>query len=526
MSDDLTITTGGGTRVADEDLLAEAFRLGAIRTTVVDWCDRVARIRRGLEHDGFGDVVAAMSGGYEPTWALRDAESKLTKVAGHCEDLCSALDQAAKNYGATERAIKSIFDLGVRWAAATAAYTFPLWAEQAAVVGGILWGASAIGLWDPKATQSQLMNQPWFVEFVRSASGAVDEVALARAGVPPLLAVLLGQRTETPQNAAILMGLAGAAALVGSKAFVETPITVRRADGAPANRLMGVRSAAAPKPATVPPPDGFEDLAERVPEADDGDPQIVVEVYGEGDDKRFVVYVTGTIDWSMVPGGQPLDFTNDVSDVADDSGFDMSALAGYDSSAASRAVRAALEQSGWSPEDRFMAVGFSGGGAAVADLISDPSLNAVAGVTFGAPTAQTDTGEVPLVNFAHAEDLVPATAGRGVHAPGVIELHRNALDPDGEYDPVAAHSMPLYSDTAALADRSESPEVQEARALVQDFVGDEPGTRIEFIAERRHTVVPGPAIDPPPFDPDFSKMPGIALGYEEGAAVSPSTAAR
>ena len=45
----------------------------------------------------------------------------------------------------------------------------------------------------------------------------------------------------------------------------------------------------------VAPPDGFGDLADRVPSPEDGGAQIRVERYGTAEDLRWIVYVGGTV---------------------------------------------------------------------------------------------------------------------------------------------------------------------------------------------------------------------------------------
>ena len=90
MSDDLTISTGGGTSVAVEDLYVEAARLGAVAATARDWAERAEEVRRGLAHLDL-DAEPGSWGAVDLTFLLRRAKHSLDATADQSGRLRRAL---------------------------------------------------------------------------------------------------------------------------------------------------------------------------------------------------------------------------------------------------------------------------------------------------------------------------------------------------------------------------------------------------------------------------------------------------
>jgi hypothetical protein len=466
VGDELTVSVGGGTRVATDELFGEAATLGAVHGACSDWADRARYLHDRLVHTGLDDAPRA--GGDGAAFPLAHARSLLGGAADGAERLHRSLVQSAERYGASERAISGLWDLGVRYAAGLAGATFPLWVLPGAWLAFGLRGAAAQGWWDPERKAGALLADPAFIRLVRSSGGALDEAVLGRLGVPPALAMLLGRGIGTPENANLLLGTAAALGLFGSRVFVDGPVTVRRS------------SAGVTGPVRA--PAGIADLAKRVPNGGVGTPQIRVERYGTAASARWIVYVTGTIASSPVTGAEPWDVTSDVHGLADDSPSHALRL-GERAGGADRAVRQALTEAGARPGDPVISVGHSLGGIVAAQLASDPELNLVGAVNLGGPIASADLGEVPVLSLEHEDDVIPALAGPGHPSPGLVTVRREALT-GGETGVMSAHELARYRDTAALVDEAKTPEVIAFADLVRDFTGGDDGERSEWRADR------------------------------------------
>ncbi|WP_350348396.1 hypothetical protein ABIQ69_00250 [Agromyces sp. G08B096] len=508
MADDLIVSSGGGTRVAVDELFAEAALLGAASASCHDWEGRVRVALVELQHAGVGDGAGSW-GRSGPAGSLAHARMLLRDAADHAERLRRALEESAERYGATERQVAMMWDLGLRLGAAHAgAVGLPLLAAGA-IVGAVAlapaaaaaWAGDALGWWSLEAGARRVLADPAFVRLVRGAGESLDEGLLGLAGVPLPLALLLGARQGAPENAATLVGLASALGVLGNRAFVEGPVTVKpgRTD-----------AAGAPAVVRVPPPAGVGELARRVPSPEHGDPQVRVERYDVDKERRFVVYIAGTVEWSPIAGPEPVDLTSDVHGVADDAEPNAIVDVPELSAGAERAARLALEQAGARPGDPVLPVGYSAGGIVATDLARADDVDVPFAVTFGAPSAAADTGHVPVLAVGHEGDVVLATGGAAHDAPGLVSVTRRPFDDPGGEKPFAAHSLAIYRETAARIDHSEAPQVLEfeerIRAFTTDSSGDRvPGERTEWIATRepageRAPVGPS-AVSPSPVSP-------------------------
>ncbi|WP_308798016.1 hypothetical protein [Agromyces silvae] len=480
MGDDLTVSVGGGSRVALDELFAEAAALGALEGACRDWRERAAAIRRGIVQSGVSDAPGA--GSWGPASGLSHASSLLETAAWQTQHLRAALVSSAEEYGRAERTVTAMWDLGARYLAANtgllALFALPFLVVPGMAIGAVLARAAASGAWNPKASARAVLSDPDFVRLVRSAGGAADEFLLGLRGLPPSIAMLLGAGVAAPENASLLLGAAGGLGLFGSRAFVDGPVAVRR------DAAVGV--------SRVPPPAGVGDIARRVPAPAPGAAQIRVERYGPAAAPRWLVYVGGTLAASPVAGAEPLDLTSDVHAIADDSGLDRFRVSGAESGAADRAVRQALAEAGARPGDPILPVGYSAGGIVAAGMVADHELNVVGAVNLGGPVASTDLGDVPVLSLEHEEDLIPALGGPGHPSPGLVTASRAAL-PTAEgagAELLPAHELARYRETAELVDHSKAPELAAFGDLIRDFTGTASGERTDWRASR---VSSGPA---------------------------------
>ncbi|GAA1827109.1 hypothetical protein [Agromyces salentinus] len=496
MSDALTLSGGGSTTVALDTLFVDASRLGAAEASASEWIERFAVIAARLDAlEGVrtacldGDRLSPSVGG--------SAGAALAEARERIEWLRARLLEAAEQYGATERFVSSLWDAGGRLAAvalgalapgavirtlglAAVALPFVLAGVGIARLLGAepRWNDLPLIRW--LGERRALLNDPAFVRLVRTAADHADDFALTAAFGTS--AGSIGAAIGAPMSASTLLGAAGIASTlgVGGGLLADGPVRIEAVPGArhpsEAAPPAGSRPVAAPT--------GVGDLAARVPPSD-GRAQITVERYDVDGEHRWIVYVGGTVDFTLEAGREPFDMTSNVHGVADDVALDA-LRAGIDSAGAERAVRAALVEAGAAPGDPLVAVGHSGGGVIAAGLAADPELNVVAGVSLGGPVAATPIRSgVPFLSAEHAEDLVPATGGAGHPSPDRLVVSRSVLEPgqdDGELLP--AHRLVRYQETADLIDGSEEDRLVAFRRTVTDFTGGAGGHRTQWRASR------------------------------------------
>ncbi|QEO14574.1 hypothetical protein FLP10_09180 [Agromyces intestinalis] len=483
--DDLMVSSsgvGGAARVATEAIAAEASVLGAAAYRIDDWRERLRVTMLGLEASGIRDATEYGTDSFGIP--LAHARDGLDRLLAELADLRTSLTEAAARYGDTEARISAMGDLGARVAAYTAGLAWPLWLPGAIIGRHLFAGWRTFDRRGADAAFARVLRDPMVLRALHSAGGSVDEFFAGLRGVPLPIALMVGAKRGAPENARALLDAAALAGLLGSSYLREGPVTVRQAP-TPQSALppAGRASAVAGRP--TPPPAGVGELARRVPSPDEvGDPQIAVERYEVDGRPRWIVYIGGTVDFTIDPGEQALDGTNDLASVAESSRFDPSALIPVDSAAASRAVRDALLAAGADPADPVLPIGFSAGGITAAGLVEDPEWHTVAGVSLGAPVSQVDVGATPFLEVAHSDDLVP-TVGGGTAADDRIRVSARGVFDETEFDrPAAAHDLKLYQATAARVDGLDDPKVQEFEQLVQEFTGGARGVRTEWVASR------------------------------------------
>jgi hypothetical protein len=474
MSDDLVVSGGGSTAVAVDDLFVDAARLAVVEATTADWAARLGVIRRGL--DGLHLPESDSQWDLGEHWSLESAARCLDQANDHAGRLRTSLFEAAERYGATERLIDGLWQLGASIGAPLLGFLTP-----GLIVGGLLAalgqaGGSAVakGLgFDRTPLEAWLgehrglLSDPAFVRLVRMAADHADEFTAGALHVPlvaPLAAIL-----NAPENATVALGVAGLFGVLGSRVLVEGPVTVKPTAG---GRVVG-------------PPSGVGELADRVPDAARG-AQIRIERYGDADDARWIVYVGGTVDLGLVAADQPFDQTSNLHGVADDAGMAVMQVGATDSGAGDRAVREAMRQAGVQPGDPLLAVGYSGGGIIAANLAADPDLNAVGSINLGGPVASAPAQDgVPVLSIEHEEDLVPATGGAGHPSDELVTVTRSVIDADRRYEALLpAHELARYRETAALVDESEEERLVAFQSLVGEITGGGQAEQTDWVATR------------------------------------------
>ncbi|TDN91102.1 hypothetical protein [Microbacterium sp. BK668] len=201
------------------------------------------------------------------------------------------------------------------------------------------------------------------------------------------------------------------------------------------------------------PPATLAAAAQRIPSTDGG--RVRVERYAMPDGSRqYAVYVRGT-----TGGGarEAFDMTSNLQ------------LYGGEQAASYEAAVAALHDAGAGPGDVVHAFGHSQGAMVAARLAVDGDFDTRTLVTFGAPV-DAEVGEGTLsVAVRHRDDPVVALAGGGydggVGSPGSFVAERT-IDPmlsAADADPLTAHHMTTYRETAAMLDSSGDPRMATVR---------------------------------------------------------------
>lgn len=258
----------------------------------------------------------------------------------------------------------------------------------------------------------------------------------------------------TPADLAAGLGVAGGLVEVaGGPAWFQERMDVR----------VRVTPASARAPAA-----GAGDLLGRVPQATAERAKIHVERVGTGTDRRWLVAVPGTSDWSPVAGRTPLDLTGDVR------------LMAGERSAGMAGVVAAMRATGVRPGEPVLLVGHSQGGLIAAAVAADPAVRREFTVshvlTSGAPVASIPVpDDVQVLSVEHSDDLVPALDGAANHdRPNWITVTAAAPTADlpavERDEPLLAHRGELYRRTAERIDASTDPTLQAWRDGMSPFL--------------------------------------------------------
>lgn len=226
-------------------------------------------------------------------------------------------------------------------------------------------------------------------------------------------------------------------------------------------------------PTTAAAPSSLAAAAARIPA---GYARVRVERYTMPDGTRqFAVYVRGT---TSEGGADPFD------------GESNAQLYTGERSASYEAVLAALRDAGAEPGDVVHAFGHSQGAMIVSRLALESGYDTQTVVTLGSPVEAAVGGDTLSVTVRHTDDPVAALAGGGhdvgVGAPSSFVAER-AIDPGlsiRDADPMQAHHLDAYVDTAALLDESTDPRMDAVRRRLAQLDGAVSVEAAEYSAVR------------------------------------------
>jgi hypothetical protein len=453
VGDGLTISGGGSTAVATDELFAAAQQLRRLA---------VEAAAMALELETIGSPVDALVAAQAPAAAaragfdIREARAMLDRIESESHGMGGALSTAAEGYGFIERFVGA---LGLQLAGVGAAVAGTVLRAAAVasplafvaahllvrglVASHVFAGGAAPGSSGPH-TSNGLLTNPLAVGIIRDATMSVDDAGLVAAGIPAPIASLLGDAglgvTGLAFASTAIMGVGAGVGLL-----TETPVRV---------------VAEHPRPVTGP-PTGFEDRLTRVPDpATDAGAQVVVEKYSTpGEPDRFEVYIAGTVTFSPEATTEPWDMTSNLSNAAGGGGGSVAS------------VVEAMRLAGVDDSSPVQLTGYSQGGGTAARIAASGDFNVVGLTTFGGPTGQVPIpADVPTVIVEHSDDMVPALGGVQVNQQALI-VEREVFagrDIPTEYA-VPAHHIEYYEETARLMDAASSDQVTQAAARLDAF---------------------------------------------------------
>ncbi len=454
MSDELGFSSGGGASgatIETAEMARDAAALGILSELASGWERHLA-------------AVMSWDTELAPQWraggvcaSAFTARAGAISVASGAECSGAALLEAAARYGDLEQRLTMLLQGGgalLGWAAGYALNPLSaavLIGALGTLAGGIALG-SAMGFIDTGAIDMHalveglrqhpdLVVNPAFVTLIATLIASADDAEMGALGVPLPLATLLGDQG---------FGLSGTdSAAVG----VVTLGTLLTALGVPLFQRSGFELRP-PIAGVAAAPGSLRAAAERIPPSEEGVPQIRIEQYVHPDGSNgWIVYATGTVEWSPMPGTEPSDLTSNVGEVAG-LGSEMR-----------EAICAAMRDVGIAAGDEVVTVGHSQAGMVLAGIAAEGGFAVVAELSFGSPSRQIPLPDGALaLAFEHSDDLVPVLGGVAVAPPQSATrtvIERTAFAgrtvPDGQF--FAAHQMTEYSETARLADDSGHPAV-------------------------------------------------------------------
>jgi hypothetical protein len=449
-SDDLVISGGGSSAVATSELLTQAGDCDRLHRTLDDCrfsLEGIGPIGLQSKSIGQGKPGAAMIEIAAADAALTDAHSALRSAITRADVIRNALYASADAYGAGERFLSKLSEK----VAAQFGYLFGLALPVIAVevlpfvlgIGAVTAVGAGIAylLTTPKqrATlksemqewireHSSALSDPLTVQLVRLTVMSLDDVGAGALHLPPAVTTALGE-----QGLGVLT-VSGSALAIGAAANTagllrESPVSVTRGS----SWRSGVAGS-------------FEERVERIPSPEEGEAgQIRIDRYELADGSvGFEVYLSGTSDFSLQAGDQPLDLTSDVWSIA-----------GAESGAY-RAAAEAMKDAGVTTGTPVMLTGHSQGGLIAAQLAASGDYRTEGLFTTGAPAGQVAVpASVPWLALEHTDDIVPALGGSSTHSDPVV-VRREVFDgrPVDETQWFPAHRRDAYEQTAAMVDGS------------------------------------------------------------------------
>jgi len=467
--EELVVSGGGETLVATDSLLAEAAVLRALQSESESWRARLARIR-ALDS---APTPAVRWTDADPGLGILRADTVIAEISERSRTLADSLVTAAEEYGRVERAVERASGVAGAWLGYLVGHAAPLLLLGALpnlagiVLGGVVGrtlfggalvdgGVAEIAAWfqaNPGA-----LSDPVVVAAVRVLVSSADDAAVGVLGLPFPAGLELGDEG---------LGLLGVSSAAAAALLLIRPFGLLRETPVSVHRVTETGSPVHPAVLAALPPDGFGELARRIPDASADGPQIRIERYSgaPGSPPSWIVYIGGTAEWDPAGTGQPFDLTSDVAGAA----------AGP--SGAYRAVVEAMRAAGVEPQDPVLPVGHSLGGQIAVQLAESGEFNTVGVASFGGPTAELSIpAGVEAVTVEHTDDIVPAFGGTPAEVDDRVLVRSRAFAageaPAGQALP--AHALTSYQATARLMDGSHEPNLLRFRDTLAGVGGTGP----------------------------------------------------
>lgn len=210
-------------------------------------------------------------------------------------------------------------------------------------------------------------------------------------------------------------------------------------------------------------PISLAEMATRVPAAQHGSAQVVIERYSNASETTWVVFYGGTIDMKLPAMTEPWDLRSNLEAMANTPSDSI------------RAAEVAAERAGVQHGDRVVHVGFSQGGLIAAQIAAKAPPNTASLVTFGAPVGHLELSSLRgAISVEHTEDLVPALSGSRTLSRG--DRHTILASADlglSQHEPFPAHQIARYAQTTERAERFPRHELDVAKAKIfEGITGD------------------------------------------------------
>lgn len=449
MSDDLTIRGGGVVAVATEDHLLLGALLLELGEACASWADRVESVSTDdVSLVPVGPTIVPQADAGAGSGAAAKAATSLRRASDDASRLGGHLIVGAEQYGELERMVQSLFTFtgGAAGWVLGASPLIPLGVLAAVgevtlirtVFRGVL-GLLSSDLQDgfdevSAKTARELMSSPAFVALVRGVVSGSDEFMISAFGLPAML-----DANRLSEEGITGVAFAAAVALRGvDRAGLLTP-------AAPV-RTVEVKAQGAPAP--LKPPTRYEDLVERMPHGGAGSPQIRIERYEDASGAdQWIVWSGGTIETGFPETStEPFDNRSNVN-----------AVAGLEAESAEATLQA-MRLAGIPDGASVLHVGYSQGGIIASRIAASGTYDSSV-VTFGSPVESVDfADDLPRTHVEHTEDVIPALSGeRRDSLNGGTVVQRSLYDggpPPAGDDPLPAHNLDRYRETARLIDQS------------------------------------------------------------------------
>ena len=226
----------------------------------------------------------------------------------------------------------------------------------------------------------------------------------------------------------------------------------------------------------VEPPRTLEEMVQRIPHAGEPAGQIRIEKYGV-EYPVYYVYLAGTADFGLMTGVEAWDMTSNVE-----------AMATHNAGSVRAAVEA-MREAGISADDQVILVGHSQGGLVAARIAESEQFHVTNLVTVGAPIHKVEVPKsTQVLALEHREDPIPMISG--IAAAGTLAttltVERSVAGIKGEPgDPLPAHNLARYVETAHEADRTSEPRLSAATREVTSPVASHKEGQVSTWKARR-----------------------------------------